>query len=766
MFKLRVKGSIGVREGLGVDELTLDLSEINGLAVLVGKNGSSKSTVLELLQPYARMVSRTGALASHFFGRDAYKELWFPFQGHQYHSLIKIDSENGRTEGYLWKDEEEKSMTDGKISVYNRVLVNLLGSPDLFFASTFCAQNAQKLNELTTAKLKELFSEILRLDKLIDFEEVSKKCKNLIVGMCDKLDIEIDALCEVSEDYDEDIKTKSDAILFKQELESELLKTQETLGAAETKLQHAQGRIEKNGLVEIEIKNLKGNIDSLSLDIHKDKKQAESEVDSFRRQYRKFDSDILESESLLSNEDEIKKAAKQVEKISAQILIARNLLDSLTKKHQEAHRFVIEQDKANAQIRSAHKELINEGKTGLTLIEHKLTTADLSISDLEKRDPACTSKICSFIVRGLQAQKDKPELIARRKDHRKAIEEEQAKYFAIEEDLSASTEALIAAEVAVNDKKDQAVNDLAKLDDQVAALRPLASEISKVTKAIAIKESAEKQKARAFEEGTLSKLRWKDRIAAKTGQLEETQKAFDQLAPTLDDQANNDMLTAVGEINSLKGMIKIADKKLFDTLTSLSLIEERLGRKAKAMDTLSEKQERKSMLLKEKSEWIYLKDACSKDGLRALEIDAMSPAIAGHANNLLIDTFGPSFTIRFKTLDDEGRETLEIIIIKENGAEVPLRLFSGGEKVWILQALRLSVTLINQEKSTTSFPIGFADELDGALDAENAVDFIQMYRAFMESGGFDNFFFISHKTECQSLADHVVRFGDGRIVID
>ena len=97
--------------------------------------------------------------------------------------------------------------------------------------------------------------------------------------------------------------------------------------------------------------------------------------------------------------------------------------------------------------------------------------------------------------------------------------------------------------------------------------------------------------------------------------------------------------------------------------------------------------------------WDYLRIACSKDGMRAHEIEAVAPMITKNSNDLLSLTFGPNFSVRFETQDEDGREVLNIIVISADGSETPLQVKSGGEKVWILKALRLAQTLISQEKA-------------------------------------------------------------------
>ena len=195
--------------------------------------------------------------------------------------------------------------------------------------------------------------------------------------------------------------------------------------------------------------------------------------------------------------------------------------------------------------------------------------------------------------------------------------------------------------------------------------------------------------------------------------------------------------------------------------------EQDVARKEQAQKELTVKTAGRELLVNEAGEWLYLKNACSAKGLRALEIDSVLPAVASYGNDLLIRTFGTQYTVRFQTQDEEtGREILDIIVIREDGSEVPIENLSGGQRVWLLSALRLSLTLISQEKRGKSFQSGCADESDGALDVGHAIEDVQMYRAFMEVGWFEDFLFISHKPETIALADHVLTFGKGKITID
>ncbi len=68
--------------------------------------------------------------------------------------------------------------------------------------------------------------------------------------------------------------------------------------------------------------------------------------------------------------------------------------------------------------------------------------------------------------------------------------------------------------------------------------------------------------------------------------------------------------------------------------------------------------EKITKLENEISEWSYIRDACSKTGLQALEIDGVCPAITCDSNNLLSQTFGAA-SAWIETKDESGREVFQ-----------------------------------------------------------------------------------------------------------
>ena len=74
---VKLRGAIGIHRGLGLDEIELDLTQFNpGIIALAGRNGSGKTTIMENLQPFRRLVSRDGSLYDHFQLKDSYHLLF------------------------------------------------------------------------------------------------------------------------------------------------------------------------------------------------------------------------------------------------------------------------------------------------------------------------------------------------------------------------------------------------------------------------------------------------------------------------------------------------------------------------------------------------------------------------------------------------------------------------------------------------------------------------------------------------------------------
>jgi exonuclease SbcC len=97
---LTLKGFRGIRDGLGLSELTLDVERLAGDAQLIaiaGPNGSGKTTVMDNLTPYNVLASRAAvggpggfSYYDHVYLPESMKDLVWAHEGRSYRSQIVI----------------------------------------------------------------------------------------------------------------------------------------------------------------------------------------------------------------------------------------------------------------------------------------------------------------------------------------------------------------------------------------------------------------------------------------------------------------------------------------------------------------------------------------------------------------------------------------------------------------------------------------------------------------------------------------------------
>lgn len=764
--RLKVRGSVGIFKGLGLEEIDLDLSKLSGLIAIAGNNGVGKSSLLEMLHPYACMVSRKGALARHFFLKDSFKELGFEFKGDHYRSLIKIDSESARTEGYLWKNHEEKSMTDGKISVYNKKIVELIGSQELFFNSAFCAQNAKSLNDLTTGKLKELFSEFLGHDRLIAFEGTAKKCSNKLALALNGIDIEIASIQEYISGYGDPAGAVVISSAAKTEYEKKMVALNASLERAEVDIEKHKEAAHKKELLDTELSHLQISAKQLGLDIEDCKSQESAEVNTLRKKYNNLAAEKASANLLLTNEPEIKKAVKVVEECHAAIDREEVRLDAIRQSLVVITRERVVADNGLADETSSYRAVKSAGENSVKMLTNGVESLKITKSDLNKRDPDCSSTTCSFIVRALGAIPKITELETEIKNFRSLNKRTKDVYSGIQNEKKAVIDALRESEKAALSEKELISRNIAILKDSLVPAKQLAADIDKVSGALLKKELAEKQEYEIEIEGKRVKQAWQDTIKKKVAAKDAAVVAMKAAAKKVSDIIGAGDETAVDEIRPIKEAIVEVTGFIATAAAAINTAKKESAMKESATKELAEKKGNRVDTAAELSDWSYLKNACGANMLRALEIDNVCPIISSCANELLSSTFGSAFTVKIRTQNEEtGHEVLDIIVIDENGSEILLNNLSGGQKVYILKALRLAMPLIAKTKGNMAIDTAFADEEDGSLDSERAQHFIGLYRSFMASGGFQDCYYISHKQECVAMADHVLTFEKGGISI-
>jgi exonuclease SbcC len=201
---LTLKGFRGIRDGLGRDELTVDLQQLVGdaqLVALAGANGRGKTTIMDNLHPYLTMPSR--ALAAGPGGFSYYdhvclpeneKDLTWEHGGRRYrtHIVVRLNGKR-KTEAFLFtmKGKEwipyaldDGTVSDGKVETYQRCIEAICGSAETFFTSAFAAQGRRQLTAYKNAEIKTLLADLSGLAEIRELgQKASETSKLLKAGL-------------------------------------------------------------------------------------------------------------------------------------------------------------------------------------------------------------------------------------------------------------------------------------------------------------------------------------------------------------------------------------------------------------------------------------------------------------------------------------------------------------------------------------------------------------------------------------------------------
>jgi exonuclease SbcC len=820
LIDLKLKGFIGLNKGMGLDEISLPLADLSGLVAFDGPNGRGKTTILENMQPFRTFASRRGTLKKHCFAKDSQKELTLEYNGDIIRTLIKMDAQTTRAdEGFIWVND--KPIVDGKPTSYDKAIKEIFGSPNLFFWSIFCAQNSKKLTDLTTGKMKELFTEFLRLDRYAGYEDTVKQALGMVQGIGSGALLKAQHIANELEKYkgirpEVIIKDEGEALEANQH---SLEKLQLEIERIRTGIEDAKAEITAN---EIKLKNKEAIGQDLLLakdaliELINEKAHKQTSVG---HQLDKVQVQITETLKILEGAEEIKQAADrcfsldtQIKGLAGEIEVARKAADNMQAELNNVNQAVV--DKMQILDNCKNSELVKQAQvkadeltgrqkevSALTLekdpdyivMRAEIKGLQKRTGALDQKDADCISEKCGLITDALNA---KEELMYRQdtaKDYAETWNEghldsmaEIAKAVGEAEDHLAALQENHQAEVT------EAEQNLAAAKAKVQIVE---DDLNPIQASIGVKGAQKKTMQVEFDDLTpLAKKAVELEIAAANlSRLEEQEDAIKRQNAEIEKEYSaktaaqekvvTDLATRIGAIKlnedaetEWQGLVetlkarKGAEEQLAKTIRNSEnkiLDATRMAETIKGLQAdLKEAQDAQGIVTGELVQWEYLKAACGKKGLQALEIDGVSPVIQQYANDLLISTFGPMNTIRFETQDEDMKEVLNIIVMDPDGTETMLENKSGGEAVWILKSLRLALTLLSKEKGGRDFRTVLMDEEDGALSPANAVKFIGLYRSMMDIGGFDTCYYISHKQEAVGLANHRLIFGEKGIEID
>jgi exonuclease SbcC len=800
---LKLRGAIGIRKGLGKEEIELNFRDLApGLVAISGKNGTGKTTIIENLHPYRCMVSRDGSLSGQFYLKDSYRTLEFEYNGKQYESKILIDALTGASEAYLFEDC--KALNDGKLTTYDIEIDKLLGSRELFFNSVFSGQKSKGIAQLKPAEIKTLFFELLNLNHYEIYCEKAKekmKAKQLELS---GLEGEIRVLQETVTEFNE-----ADIMLCKETLQyleesiitngndlSNAQKRKEELGIALSKAEdskrlniqiESQISDKQKQIVEI-CEKYKTEAKALAEASRKELVECGSfasqskiaEIDNAIQRNVKLQSNLAMIVSKIGEKTVLELKIKEIEEnLSFTIQAGRNVQQELYRLRAKINAPIgtivdlenklfantYQTEKRNKDLEKAKSDyrLINEVPcdelTGMNcqflknahemkdiipIIENELLTLDFEKQDFERRKNEVI-EIRDSIQKEINSFSE-IEKITLNDEGR--IREESSK---VREDL-----ALVNLHPWEQYKQDavKAESDNKVLEMQKEAFLKEAENIEREKEQIIAKYSAlEQEKQRSMHE-TVERLELD--IQTIKGDLISD---VDNLIYGLVDEVNNLLF----RINILKSDSILLRNRVSDHQTKLKEMEIKIEASRQNQAKINAKITEKILCETEIKDYSFLVKAFDKTGIPVLKLENSGIEISYRANELL-SLFENKFRIVFETTSwtkdkKKLKETFLINVVEDDGV-CNLSDKSGGQQVWLETAIQLAISLVVRQQGRR-IETSFLDEKDGALDIDNAYSYVQMLRRAHEMSGVHNTFIITHRQELLDMIPQKVMLKDG-----
>lgn len=798
---LTLKGFRGIRDGLGRDELSLDLEDITSgarLIAIAGSNGRGKTTLMDNMHPYLIMPSRAGAAGpggfsyyDHVYLPESEKDLIWGHGGLRYRSQIVFRLNGKRkTEAFLFQQDaqgwapvclDDGAVSDGKVETYERCLEAILGKAETFFTSVFSAQGKRQLTAYKNAEIKTLLGDLLGLDEIRQLGQRAAETARLLKAGLDairqaqsSLDVELQRV-EGERARMGNARMRVASAMAAKDCAQQALdaaRAQQGQLAAERDQAHQTELRRSELLAERKILIQSGQEAAQALDVQDALErqrlaQLEQRI-ATRAEHARLRRQSLEDKrrslnQILSRAGGVMRACRR-QNLAAQIVVA------LSARVAECRRSVQRLAELQGNDRAALQKM--------DAIEREAGQASLRAAELTRRF-GLTQEVpcfgtdlqgrCKLLGDAREAKTLMPSAdleIAKLSQRKLAVNDELSALRAQRAALAESPACLNAAERRLEGARLRAsryavlAGQAGEIRRAHAALSGLVQELNAMTETGVIGETTEEFVERQQIASTCKA------IAAERGrqesQLRSTLRSLETVIAGLPAPYEEQRLVAAARavevaVNAVKATEQAHVAAVQDA-QSLELMERQAAglraRKARGA-------QRTAAVEAELGNWMLFAKCLSNDGVIALAIDDAGPVLSGLANDLLLACYGGRFTVSIKTLIETGkgepREGFDIVVHDSESTESKsVGLMSGGERVWINECMVRAVALYLAQHAGRRYATLFSDEADGPLDPERKRMFMEMKREVLRLGGYEQEFFVSQTPDLTATADAVI----------
>lgn len=738
--RLILRGAIGIWMVSRKDEIDLNLASCGpSVLALIGKNGAGKTTILENMHPWPRLLTRSGALKTHFRLADSFRDLYMTetLSGWKYRFLITIraDIPTGAMECWIFRDTgkgwEPLPGINGRLEPYEAWISRLFGSLSLYQRTAFTSQKptltCPDLANATKGEKKTLFSELCGISWLETYRLEAKAKTEAAAREIERLEPRHSMLKDA---WEQEASIKRELCETAERL-NELTQTEEAL---KKDLENAQKEIRNQRELLAEREKLvrqRERAFNAIMSLKARQREHEQVIDVHRASLRKKN-DAL---AILARADSLTREKEQLIHTIAQL------------KEEERNRYREYSRKLEqyaAERESILGELARIRESTLTDAESLSQKKDTLSRVQDSSCPTCGQQLPSDIL--ATQEKTRGRLTGEITE----LETRLAGSAARKHDLETTLKNLSAPGYPeVREILEE--HDLAKVKEELAQLNTQAAQ-----ETVRIADVAEGTITQARQE----LLRIENEIGSQSDEADRCTEKLAQLPK------KETLQQAENQLEQLTGKLSDTTMEKVRIQTKREQLEQSLAATMRQAEEYQRLTQTLADLTRDLCEWAQLERATGKDGIQALELDALAPSIAQTATRLLIASGNQgSIAIQTQKLSGSGSrlhamEDFSILYIAQDGTEQDISTLSGGEAVWIRKAIYDAFEAIRSNGSGFRMETVIIDEADGSLDPESRLRYIRMIEASHREAGRYQTIIVTHSLELQSMATRCIHVAE------
>lgn len=318
----RLKGSIGIKTGMGLDEISIVFSQFQpGIIAIQGDNGTGKSTILKNCHPYLMATGSKKKIQEHFMLRDSEKEFICIQDGIKYRTHVLIDAKSEKAEAYIYEylaDGTQKPLNNGLLGSYTEQVEKIFGSAEIFENVLNSSRKLTPITQMKSMDRKKIFYHFLgsKLTIFEEYDKIAKKRYDDAISLMEKTRNRISFIEEslaklptienITINQSELETRKADCIKKVDELKKKIQAIDEQLVSENHKLSLVDE-------TEAKIKQLEENKHTYTKNLATATINYNSNSSTLDNKKSELESEISRKEKILQNEDKIKNALYEME---------------------------------------------------------------------------------------------------------------------------------------------------------------------------------------------------------------------------------------------------------------------------------------------------------------------------------------------------------------------------------------------------------------------------------------------------------------------